>query len=79
MAVQKEPRRPVDYGSSEAANGLSVFSEQFDSQFAYNGDDLGCHYEHAQTRFVLWRPLRKKLLSCCTRTIRIQKAAPCRC
>ncbi len=56
MAVQKEPRRPVDYGSSEAANGLSVFSEQFDSQFAYNGDDLGCHYEHAQTRFVLWAP-----------------------
>lgn len=56
MAVQKEIDYVIEYGDLEVTGGLSVFAEEFDDKFAYDGDDLGCRYTPEETRFVLWAP-----------------------
>ncbi|MFU1798709.1 type I pullulanase [Paenibacillus azoreducens] len=56
MSVQKEHRVVVDYGEPAVTNGISVFDPEFDSHFAYEGDDLGVHYTPEATTFRLWAP-----------------------
>ncbi|WP_068776263.1 type I pullulanase [Paenibacillus sp. FJAT-26967] len=56
MAVQKEPDYAIDYGDPAASAGISVFSEQFDDAFYYDGDDLGARYAADGTDFKLWAP-----------------------
>ncbi|EXX90192.1 pullulanase [Paenibacillus darwinianus] len=56
MAVQREIDYKIDYGNPEVTSGISVFSEAFDTAFAYHGDDLGAAYSKEHTEFRLWAP-----------------------
>lgn len=56
MAVQKELDYAIEYGDPETTGGLSVFSEQFDEAYAYDGHDLGLNYSPDGSEFVLWAP-----------------------
>ncbi|WP_438449008.1 type I pullulanase [Gorillibacterium sp. sgz5001074] len=56
MAVQRGIDYEIQYGDPELTGGLSVFSREFDESYAYEGDDLGCHYNPDATSFVLWAP-----------------------
>ncbi|CAM4397236.1 type I pullulanase [Paenibacillus tarimensis] len=56
MAIQREQDAPIDYGDVSVTGGLSVFSEEFDDHFYYDGDDLGVVCAEGQTRFRLWAP-----------------------
>ncbi|PZD97007.1 type I pullulanase [Paenibacillus sambharensis] len=56
MAVQKEQDTVIDYGDVSVTGGLSVFSEEFDHAFYYDGDDLGVTCREGLTRFRLWAP-----------------------
>lgn len=57
MSVQKEHHGVVvDYGNPAVTKGISVFDPEFDSLFAYEGDDLGVRYTPEATKFRLWAP-----------------------
>jgi pullulanase len=56
MAVQKELDYAIEYGDPETTGGLSVFSEEFDEAYAYDGNDLGLCYTPESAEFVLWAP-----------------------
>ncbi|MGL5977466.1 MAG: type I pullulanase [Erysipelotrichaceae bacterium] len=48
--------------STTLAFGLIVKSPEFDRDFAYLGDDLGCEYRKDQTSFKLWAPMASQVL-----------------
>lgn len=56
MSVQKEMKEPIYYGDPAATSGVSVFAEEFDELFSYDGDDLGLKYTPAYSAFCLWAP-----------------------
>ncbi|QSF45429.1 type I pullulanase [Paenibacillus tianjinensis] len=56
MSVQKEMKEPIYYGDPAATDGISVFDQDFDDLFSYDGDDLGLSYTPAQSAFCLWAP-----------------------
>jgi len=56
LAVQKEIDEPIIYGDFVATSGVSVFSEDFDDLFSYDGDDLGLDYTKERSAFRLWAP-----------------------
>ncbi|WP_106765916.1 type I pullulanase [Paenibacillus faecalis] len=56
MSVQKESNVTIDYGDLSVTGGISVFSEEFDQVFYYDGSDLGLHYSPASSKFRLWAP-----------------------
>ncbi|WP_314000868.1 type I pullulanase [uncultured Paenibacillus sp.] len=56
MAVQREIDYEIDFGNPEVTSGISVFSREFDTAFAYHGDDLGTAYTKNHTVFRLWAP-----------------------
>lgn len=56
MSVQKESNAVIDYGDLEVTGGISVFSEEFDKAFYYDGDDLGLIYAAESSGFRLWAP-----------------------
>lgn len=56
MSVQKEMKEPIYYGDPAATSGISVFAEEFDDLFSYDGEDLGLRYTPARSVFCLWAP-----------------------
>ena len=56
MAVQKEIDEPIYYGDVMATSGISVFAQDFDDLFSYDGDDLGVTYTKECSAFRLWAP-----------------------
>lgn len=56
MSVQKEMKEPIYYGDPATTSGISVFAEEFDDLFSYDGDDLGLRYTPARSVFCLWAP-----------------------
>lgn len=56
MAVQKELDYKISYGDLSVTGGVSVFSEEFDDLYYYDGDDLGCTYTKQETMLKLWAP-----------------------
>ncbi|MHA6532199.1 type I pullulanase [Paenibacillus sp. BAC0078] len=56
MSVQREMEEPIYYGDPAATNGISVFEQDFDELFSYDGDDLGIIYTPASSAFCLWAP-----------------------
>ncbi|WP_054943223.1 type I pullulanase [Paenibacillus ihuae] len=56
MSVQKEMKEPIYYGDPAATDGISVFDQDFDDLFSYDGDDLGLSYTPVQSAFCLWAP-----------------------
>lgn len=56
MSVQKESNVIIDYGDLSVTGGISVFSEEFDKAFYYDGEDLGLTYSPASSKFRLWAP-----------------------
>ncbi|MEF2966001.1 type I pullulanase [Paenibacillus sp. M1] len=56
MAVQQERKMETDYGDPAVTGGISVFSQEFDEVYRYDGDDLGALYTPERTSFRLWAP-----------------------
>ncbi|KGE19716.1 type I pullulanase [Paenibacillus wynnii] len=56
MAVQKEIDEPIYYGDFVATRGVSVFAQEFDDLFSYDGEDLGVTYTKERSAFRLWAP-----------------------
>lgn len=56
LSVQKELKEPIYYGDPAATGGISVFAQEFDELFSYDGDDLGVTYTPASSAFCLWAP-----------------------
>ncbi|UQZ34448.1 type I pullulanase [Paenibacillus sp. PK3_47] len=56
MSVQKESKEPIFYGDPLATGGISVFAQEFDELFSYEGDDLGVRYTPSSSVFCLWAP-----------------------
>lgn len=56
MSVQKESNVIIDYGDLSVTGGVSVFSEEFDKLFYYEGNDLGLTYSKESSQFRLWAP-----------------------
>lgn len=56
MSVQKEMNEPIYYGDPATTRGISVFAQEFDQLFSYDGDDLGLTYSSACSSFCLWAP-----------------------
>lgn len=56
MSVQKEMKEPIYYGDPATTRGISVFAQEFDQLFSYDGDDLGLTYSSACSSFCLWAP-----------------------
>lgn len=56
MSVQKEMKEPIHYGDPAATGGISVFDQDFDDLFSYDGNDLGLSYTSANSAFCLWAP-----------------------
>jgi pullulanase len=56
LSVQKEMKEPIYYGDPETTRGISVFAQEFDQLFSYDGDDLGLTYSSACSSFCLWAP-----------------------
>lgn len=56
MSVQKEMKEPIYYGDPATTRGISVFAQEFDQLFSYDGDDLGLTYSPACSSFCLWAP-----------------------
>lgn len=56
MSVQKEMKEPIHYGDPAATGGISVFDQEFDKLFSYDGLDLGLSYTSLQSAFCLWAP-----------------------
>lgn len=56
MAVQQDIDYEIHYGDPEVTQGHSVFSQEFDNLFSYDGDDLGVRYSSAASVFKLWAP-----------------------
>ncbi|AIQ44731.1 pullulanase [Paenibacillus sp. FSL R7-0273] len=56
MSVQKEMKEPIHYGDPAATGGISVFDQEFDQLFSYDGDDLGLSYTPQSSSFCLWAP-----------------------
>lgn len=56
MSVQREMKEPIFYGDPAATRGISVFAQEFDQMFSYDGNDLGLTYSSAHSSFCLWAP-----------------------
>ncbi|MFC7679436.1 type I pullulanase [Paenibacillus sp. GCM10028914] len=56
MSVPKDSNSNIDYGDLSVTGGVSVFSEQFDEDFYYEGQDLGLTYTNKWSKFRLWAP-----------------------
>ncbi len=56
MSVQKEMKEKIYFGDPAATGGISVFDQDFDNLFSYDGEDLGVTYSTAQSVFCLWAP-----------------------
>ncbi|WP_054958253.1 type I pullulanase [Paenibacillus dakarensis] len=56
MSVQKDSNAVIDYGDLSVTGGVSVFSEEFDSTFYYEGTDLGLTYTKEKSSFRVWAP-----------------------
>ncbi|WP_019914072.1 type I pullulanase [Paenibacillus sp. HW567] len=56
MSVQREMEETIYYGDPAATNGISVFEQDFDELFSYDGDDLGIIYTPVSSAFCLWAP-----------------------
>ncbi|OKP87134.1 type I pullulanase [Paenibacillus sp. P32E] len=56
MSVQREMEETIFYGDPAATGGISVFDQDFDELFSYDGDDLGLIYTSAYSAFCLWAP-----------------------
>lgn len=56
VSVQREMKEPIYYGDPEATDGVSVFANNFDQLFGYEGKDLGLTYSPASSSFCLWAP-----------------------
>lgn len=56
MSVQREMEEPIYFGDPAATSGVSVFDQDFDMLFSYDGDDLGLAYTPACSAFCLWAP-----------------------
>ncbi|WP_342563930.1 type I pullulanase [Paenibacillus sp. FSL R7-0345] len=56
MSVQKEMKEPIHYGDPAATGGISVFDQDFDNLFSYDGNDLGLSYTPHHSSFCLWAP-----------------------
>lgn len=56
MAVQKENHEKIFYGDPSITNGISVFDDNFDKAYTYNGDDLGLTLTAEETIFKVWAP-----------------------
>ncbi|WP_339170854.1 type I pullulanase [Paenibacillus sp. FSL H7-0943] len=56
MSVQREMKEPIYYGDPAATRGISVFAQEFDQLFSYDGDDLGLTYSPGSSAFCLWAP-----------------------
>lgn len=56
MAVQKENDEKILYGDPSITNGISVFDEEFDKVYAYDGQDLGLTLTDESTMFKVWAP-----------------------
>ncbi|MDF9840875.1 MULTISPECIES: type I pullulanase [unclassified Paenibacillus] len=56
MSVQKEMKEPIHYGDPAATGGISVFDQEFDNLFSYDGNDLGLIYTPHHSSFCLWAP-----------------------
>ena len=48
--------------SSIISKNLLFNSEEFESQFAYDGDDLGANYTQSETNFKVWSPAAKRIV-----------------
>ncbi|MGO4959803.1 type I pullulanase [Bifidobacterium pseudolongum] len=49
------------FGSADAVAGSVVRTDEFDKEFAYDGDDLGATYADDGTTFKLWAPTASKV------------------
>ena len=49
------------FGSADAVAGSVVRTDEFDKEFAYDGDDLGATYAADGTTFKLWAPTASKV------------------
>jgi type I pullulanase len=49
-------KEPIFYGDPATTRGISVFAQEFDQLFSYDGDDLGLTYSSASSSFCLWAP-----------------------
>jgi len=49
-------KEPIYYGDPAATRGISVFAQEFDQLFSYDGDDLGLTYSPGSSAFCLWAP-----------------------
>jgi type I pullulanase len=49
-------KEPIYYGDPATTRGISVFAQEFDQLFSYDGDDLGLTYSSACSSFCLWAP-----------------------
>jgi pullulanase len=56
LSVQKDMKEPIYYGDPAATKGISVFAQEFDQLFSYDGNDLGLTYSPACSSFRLWAP-----------------------
>lgn len=56
MSVQKDNKTAMDYGDLSVTGGVSVFAEEFDNLFDYEGDDLGLTYAKESSKLRLWAP-----------------------
>ncbi|SEU23739.1 type I pullulanase [Paenibacillus sp. NFR01] len=62
MSVQKDMNEPIYYGDPAATEGISVFAQDFDALFSYDGDDLGLSYTPASSAFCLWAPTAQEAM-----------------
>ncbi|WP_026645405.1 type I pullulanase [Bifidobacterium sp. AGR2158] len=49
------------FGSADAVAGSVVRTDEFDKEYAYDGDDLGATYNDAGSTFKLWAPTAAKV------------------
>lgn len=64
LSVQKELKEPIYYGDPAATGGISVFAQEFDELFSYDGDDLGVTYTPASSAFACGHLPRRKQRLC---------------
>lgn len=60
MSVQREMDEPIFFGDPAVTDGISVFVDDFDDMFAYDGNDLGLDYSPRRSVFRLWAPTSQK-------------------
>lgn len=56
MSVQKDNKTAIDYGDLSVTGGVSVFTDEFDNLFYYEGNDLGLTYTQESSKLRLWAP-----------------------